>query len=574
MLDELKRRFGWSRKDLSADLTAGLTSGIAAIPDSMASALLAGINPLNGLYTMMVATPVAALFTSSQFMHVSTTGALSLGVGSSLYGIPDDQRLQAVFVLTLMIGGIQALMGLLRLGFLVRFVPHAVMTGFLNGVAVLIVVSQLANFTGYRSPYANPLARVLDTALNVRSMVPAVLVVGFAFILLLLALGRVRRTSQWAMVLAIAGASGVAAFFHSGAVPLVGDVTDVPRSLPGFAVPGFALVLDLVVPAISLSIIGLVQGAGISQGYPNPDGKFPNPSGDFLGQGAANVATSFFQGMPSGASISGTALVVSAGARSRWANVSCGVLIAAIVLLFAGLVKLIAMPALAALLLVVGVRSVKPAAIQTVWQTGRIPRVVMTLTFAGTLAMPLQYAVLLGVVTAVLLHLFQGANRIRLAELVPVKDGFPMEQPAPRRLASRRVTVLHPYGSLFYAAAKTLEEMLPTADGARQAVAILLLRGYDEFGSTMIGVLDRYARTLQSNGGRLMLAGVSAGVIAQMERTGLIGLIGRDNVFPERPQWGAAANQAILAAEAWLESLEPSGNRPAAPGGEAVGSAP
>ena len=479
MLDDLRRRFAWDRKDRGADLTAGLTTGIAAIPDSMASALLAGINPLVGLYTMIVATPVGALVTSSQMMHVSTTGALSLGVASSLYGVPDDQKLQAVFLLTLMIGLIQAAMGLLKMGFLVRFVPHAVMTGFLNGVAVLIVVSQLANFTGYRSPYANPLARVLDTALNVGSMVPAVLVVGFSFILLMIVFGKIERTSPWAMVLAMAGASGVAALLRSGAVPLVGDVTDVPRSLPAFAVPGFALVLDLVVPAISLSIIGLVQGAGISQGYPNPDGKFPNPSGDFLGQGAANVATSFFQGMPSGASISGTALVVNAGARSRWANFSCGVLIAAIVLLAADLVKLIAMPALAALLLVVGFRSIKPAALRTVWQTGRVPRVVMVITFLGTLAMPLQYAVLLGVATSVLLLQFQGANRIRLVELVPIKGGFPMEQPAPRELQSRRVTALQPYGSLFYAAARTFEENLPAAEEARQAAAIFLFRVYD-----------------------------------------------------------------------------------------------
>jgi SulP family sulfate permease len=557
MLDDLRRRFAWERKDRGADLTAGLTTGIAAIPDSMASALLAGINPLVGLYTMIVATPVAALVTSSQMMHVSTTGALSLGVASSLYGIPDDQKLQAVFVLTLMIGLIQAAMGLLKMGFLVRFVPHAVMTGFLNGVAVLIVLSQLANFTGYRSSYGTPVARALDTALNVASMVPAILAVGFSFILLLLVLERVERVSQWAMVLAMIGASIVAALFRSGVVPLVGDVTDVPRSLPAFAVPGFSLVLDLVVPAVSLSIIGLVQGAGISQGYPNPDGRFPNPSGDFLGQGAANVATSFFQGMPAGASISGTALVVNAGARSRWANVSCGVLIAVIVLVFANLVKLIAMPALAALLLVVGFRSIKVAAIRTVWQTGRVPRVVMTITFLGTLMMPLQYAVLLGVATAVLLLQFQGANRIRLVQLVPVEGGYPMEQPVPRQLPSRRVTALQPYGSLFYAAARTLEENLPAAEAARQAAVIFLLRGYDEFGSTMIGVLDRYTRTLQGNGGRLMLAGVGSGVLAQLERTGLIRLIGRENVFLEQPQWGAAANQALEAAEAWLESLPP-----------------
>jgi SulP family sulfate permease len=559
ILDDLKRRLAFDRKNLGADFTAGLITGVASIPDSMASAMLAGINPLTGLYTMIVATPIGALFTSSQMMHISTTGALSLAVGSALYGVPADQQLQAVFMLALMMGVIQTAMGLFKMGFLVRFVPHAVMTGFLNAVGVLIILGQLAQFTGYRSPNANAIARALDTLLNIRNMVLPIVIVGAVCILLMITLRRVKRVSQWSLALAMIGASALAAFSFFDVVPLVGDVTTVPRALPGFALPKFALFLDLIVPAFALSIIGLVQGAGISQGYPNPDGKFPDPSGDFLGQGVANLSTSFFQGMPSGGSLSGTALVVSAGAKSRWANFLSGVLIAATVLLFAGVVKLIAMPALAGMLIVVGYQTIKPAALRTVWQTGRVPRVVMMITFVGTLMMPLQYAVLLGVATAVLLYVFQGANRIQLVELVPVKGGFPKEQPVSRQLASRRVTGLYPYGSLFYAAAKTLEENLPAADEARQAAVIFLLRGYDEFGSTMIGVLDRYARTLQGNGGRLMLAGVSEGVFQQIERTGLLKLIGRENVFLAQPQWGVAANEALETAQAWLDGLDQPG---------------
>ena len=358
------------------------------------------------------------------------------------------------------------------------------------------------------------------------------------------------------MVLAMGGASALAALAAFDVVPLVGDVTSVPRALPGFMLPKFSLILDLIVPAFAISVIGLVQGAGISQGYPNPDGKFPDPSGDFLGQGAANLATSFFQGMPVGGSLSGTALIVKAGAKSRWANFLSGVLIAVIVLLFADVVKLIAMPALAGLLIVVGFQTIKPTAIRTVWQTGRVPRAVMLITFAGTLMMPLQYAVLLGVAT------------VHPALRVPGRQSRPtgragsgegrVSEGAARAAAaaSRRVTGLYPYGSLFYAAAKTLEENLPPAEEARQAVVIFLLRGYDQFGSTMIGVLDRYARTLQGNGGKLMLAGVSEGVFSQLERTGLLALIGRENVFVEQPQWGAAANQALEAAQAWLDTLD------------------
>lgn len=554
MLENLRQRFTINRKNLGTDFIAGLTLGIESIPDSMASALLAGINPLTGLYTMIVATPIGALFTSSEFMHISTTSAISLAVGSSLIGIPSEMKLQAVFMLALMVGLIQIALGLLRMGFLVRFVPYSVMTGFLNGVAVLIILGQVKDFTGYKSAYANKVAQALDTALNLEDILLPTLIVGLTTIVLIVLLGKIKRLSKFSLVLAMVIASAVAALPRFTSVQLVGDVTNVPNALPNFILPDFSLIFQLIIPAFALSIIGLVQGAGISQGYPNPDGKYPDPSGDFFGQGMANVATSFFQGMPAGGSLSGTALVVSAGAKTRWANVFVGILIAIIILLFADVVKLLAMPALAGLLIVVGFQTINPTAIQTVWQTGRIPQVVMLITFFGTLIMPLQYAVFLGVAISVMLYVFQQANRITLVELVPVKGGFPIEKPAPRHLSSHKITALYPYGSLFYAAAKTLEEILPAAEDAKRAVVILLLRGYDQFGSTMISVLDRYTRTVQGNQGRLMLAGVSDGVYSQLKRTGLLELIGQENVFLAQPQWGAAANEALEAAQLWLDS--------------------
>ena len=557
IIEAARKRWRIHPKNLGGDIVAGLISAIAAIPDSMASALLAGISPLTGLYTMIVATPVGALFTSSEMMHISTTSAISLAVGSSLAAIPADQRLQAVFMLAFLVGVIQITLGLLKMGFLVRFVPFSVMTGFLNGVAVLIILGQLNNFTGFASDYSNRVAQALDTALNWQDFVLPILIIGLATVLLILLFNRFKPTRQYSLILAMGIASALAALPPFNIVPLVGDVTEVPNSLPSFAFPAFSLLPSLIIPALAISVIGLVQGAGISQSYPNPDGKFPDPSGDFFGQGMANLATSFFKGMPAGGSLSGTALAVNAGAKSRWANFFVGILIAVIVLLFAGVVELIAMPALAGLLIVIGFQTIKPADIQTVWQTGLMPRAIMAITFIGTLIMPLQFAVFLGVVISILLFIFEQANRITLVELVPVEGGYPIEQPAPRQLPSRAVTALFPYGSLFYAAAKTLEENLPAAEDARQAVVIFLLRGYDQFGSTMIGVLDRYIHTVQDNDGKVMLAGVSPGVLTQLERTGLLQVIGRENVFLAQKQWGLAANQALAAGEAWIESLEP-----------------
>ena len=560
LVEGARKRWSIKRTNILPDFIAAFTLGVASIPDSMASALLAGISPLAGLYTMIVATPIGALFTSSEMMHISTTSALSLAVASSLAGLSPAARLQAVYTLALMVGVIQIALGLLKMGFLVRFVPHSVMTGFLNGVAVLIILGQIRDFTGFSSEYSNRVAQAVDTVMNIEQIILPILIVGLTTVLLIVVLDKIKLTSQFSFILAMAFASALTflPWFHL--VPVVGDVTEVPNTLPSFSLPDFSLILQLIVPAFALSVIGLVQGAGISQGYPNPDGKFPEPSGDFVGQGAANLAASFFQGMPCGGSLSGTAMVVNAGARSRWANFLVGVLIAITVLLFADLVKLIAMPALAGLLIVIGFRTLKFDAIRTVIQTGPVPAIVMLLTLFATLVMPLQYAVLMGVGLSVLLFVFHQANRLKLVELVPSdRSALPLEQPAPQRLSDHKVTILYPYGSLFYAAAKTFEENLPAAEDAKEAVVIFVFRGYDRFGSTMIAVLDRYNQVLQSNGGKVILAGISPGVLQQLERTGLLEKIGPENIFPVHQQWGVSAYEAYAAAQAWLDQVKPQG---------------
>ena len=183
------------------------------------------------------------------------------------------------------------------------------------------------------------------------------------------------------VVLTLPALSTAASF---AAVPTVGDISAIPRSLPQLAIPQPSLVLSLLLPAFSVAIIGLVQGAGVSQGTPNPDGRYPDVSRDFLGQGAANIATSLVGGIPAGGSVSGTALIMGAGARSRWGNIFVGLFVAAIVLLAAPLVERVPMPALAALLIVAGFQGLRVEQAVIAWKTGRISQVVMLVTFVAT----------------------------------------------------------------------------------------------------------------------------------------------------------------------------------------------
>ena len=556
------------RSHLAADLVAALTFAVVNVPQAMAHALLAMVNPVLGIYTLMVAVPVGAIFSSSVFMNVSTTGALSVAAGVVLIDFPAEQRAEALDVLVLLVGAIQMLTGLLRLGFLIRFVSNAVMTGFLNGVAVLIILGQLGDLTGYRSSFSNRVAQALDLLLRIgRIDIPATTIGGLT-LGLILALLLFKPLQRFAFIIAIAVATLLLTLLtlptgtNFATVATVGGIAAIPRSLPQLALPQLSLIWSLWLPALSVAIIGLVQGAGVSQGTPNPDGHYPDVSRDFLGQGAANVATSLVGGIPAGGSVSGTVLIMGAGARSRWGNIFVGLFVALIVLLAGPLVERVPMPALAALLIVAGFQGLRVVQAQLAWKTGLISRVVMVVTFLATLVMPLQFAVLFGVALSILLQTIRQSNKIVVTQWVLQAEGFPLEQPAPARVPSHRLTLLHVYGSLFFAAAKNMEEMLPKVGDATHAVVALSLRGQDEIGSTFVTVLQRYALALQARQSRLMMVGVDAVVREQLAKTGLLQLIGEENVFVATPQLGEALNQAVAAAHTWLESAAATGARP------------
>jgi len=560
-LQAAAKRLKPERGHLVADMVAALTFAVVNVPQAMGHALLAMVNPLLGIYTLMVAVPIGAIFSSSVFMNVSTTGALSVAAGVVLLEFPAGQRAEALVVLVLLVGAIQLLAGLFRLGFLVRFVSNAVMTGFLNGVAVLIILGQLSDLTGYQSSFSNRVAQALDLLLRIGQVDPQVTIIGVFSLALIVALLWHKALQRFAFIIAIAVATVLLLLLtlpalptagDFAAVPTVGSISAIPRELPQLALPQLSLVLTLLVPALSIAIIGLVQGAGVSQGTPNPDGRYPEVSRDFLGQGAANIATSFVGGIPAGGSVSGTALVMGAGARSRWANILVGVFVALIVLLAGPLVELVPMPALAALLIVAGFQGLRMEQAVMAWNTSRISRLVMLVTFLATLSIPLQYAVLLGVVLSILLNTFRQSNKVFVTQWVLQPEGFPLEQAPPKRLPSHQLTVLHVYGSLFFAAAKSMEEMLPAVGDATRAVVAVNLRGKSEIGSTFVTVLQRYAFALKARQSKLMLVGVDPLVREQLAKTGVLALIGDENVFVATPQLGEALNQAVKSANAWL----------------------
>ncbi len=507
--------------------------GVESVPDGLASGVLAGVNPLAGLYGYLYGMVGAALFTSSTLMAVQATGAMSLVVADADLGSrPDPER--ALWTLAALTGVVMIVAGLLRGGVLLRFVPSSVMTGFVTAVGVNIVLGQLGDFTGAETSGANRIMRTVDLLIHPWRIDLMTLLVGVVTLVLIVGLQRT-RLGALGLVVAIAVGSllaGVLGSLFDADVAVVGDIAAVPRSLPLPALPSLGDVPYLALPAVSLAFIGLVQGAAVSAAVPNPDGRPSVASRDFIGQGVGNVVSGLFRGMPVGGSMSASSLVATAGGRTRLSLAFAGGVMALVVLVLAGVVALVALPAIAALLMVVGAGAVKPARVQSVMRTGTVQTVVLALTFLLTLLIPVQYAVLVGVALAIVLHVVEQSNRVRVTRLDLDAEGRVRQGEPPDTVPGGEVLVLQPYGSLFFASAPMFRALLPRVDeGSRHAVVVLRLRGVEQIGLTLIDVLRGYARELQAQDGVLKLVVDNRQVLHQMEAEGLVGLVGPDHVY-------------------------------------------
>jgi SulP family sulfate permease len=432
------------------------------------------------------------------------------------------------------------------------FISNSVMTGFLSGVAVQVALGQIGDLTGFASEASIKLFQAIDTLLHFRQIHGSTLAIGLLTIGLVIGL-EYTRFRQYAYAVALIAVTLLVSMAGLDSVALVGDSTPISTVVPQIHLPDLSLMLRLVVPALAIAIVGLVQAAGVSNSIPNPDGEFPDPSGDFRGQGIANIATGFFGGLPVGGSLSGTALIRLMGGRTRWANIFTGVFGLVLLLLFGQLIEALPMPALAGLLVIAGAEIIDGPRILTAWRTGSVSTAMMLITFTGVLFMPIQYAVMTGVFLHILQHVFRSAEKVRIERIVPLGNGRYAEAEPPEQISNGQIVILQPVGSLFFAGAARFEDLLPVTVPVERAVVILRLRDRDEVGSTFIEILERYSHKLQANGCRLILVGVSQRVYEQLQETGLSDLIGHENIFKARSEFNAALEEATVMAQDWLE---------------------
>ena len=545
-------------RDLVADMVAGFTNAVVSVPSGMATAALAGVNPVYGLYATVVSPTVGGLFTSSQVMQIATTGASALTAGQAIAVYPAEERGAALFVLVGLAGLFLVAFGLLRAGRLVRYISYPVMTAFLSGVAAALLMDQAAQFAGYSSQVPFTLGAFVDLLVRLNEVSWTTVAIGSIALVIMVSLARTPAAGGASFV-ALVVPTVVAFWWRPEGVALVRDVSEIPAGPPPFELPDLTVLTPgLVGSAVALAVVIAVQGAGVSQAVLNPDGTRADTSRDMLAQGLGNTAASFFNGMPTGASVGQSALNVQVGARSRFAMIFHGLGMLVIIVLASQLVGLVPMTVLAAILMVAAFRAIRFTAMRSIWQVGGSARWAMAVTFLATLLTTVPMAVAIGVVLSLVLFIVRAGQAVEVHGLEIDDEGLIHVVPAPETLRSHAVTVLDVDGSLYFAAARTLRERLPPASSGQGAAVVLRVRGNTQIGATFIEEINDYAEQLARRGGRLYLSGVTTKLALRILRSERVALDEEVILVPGEEILGASLREAVGLAHEWVDRGEPS----------------
>jgi len=396
---------------LRADLLAGLTGAVVVLPQGVAFATLAGMPPQYGLYAAMVPCIVAALFGASRLMVTGPANAISLttmALIAPLAVVGSARYVELVLTLTFLVGVMQVLLGLARAGALVEKVPHSVVVGFTAGAAVLIANSQISPFLGLALPRGQPVFDNLRVALSSIGQTQPMAVLAGASTIVLAVLARPWNRIVPAMLVAVVGATLVtlgAGLVWPGTGPLP-TVSALPGALPPLSWPDLSLdtVRALFGATLVMTLLALTEAAAIARSVARARGDTLDGHQEFIGQGLANLAGSFFSAYPASGSFNRSGVNVASGARSPLSAVAAALFLVMLLAFVGPLAKYLPLAVISGLLMVVAWGLIDRREIAHLWHQGTSERVPLCVTAVATVTLSLEWAILLGLTSAVLVR--------------------------------------------------------------------------------------------------------------------------------------------------------------------------
>ena len=520
----------YSRQDFSADLLAGLTVGLVALPLAMAFGIASSVTPQAGLYTAIVAGALISALGGSRMQIGGPTGAFVVIVA----GVVAKFGVSGLALVTMMAGVMLIIMGLTGLGSAVKFIPRPVTIGFTNGIALLIASTQIKDFLGLKTgdvPSAFlPRMTVLMQSMGTISW--GAVAVSLATLAVIILLPRFTKRIPGS-ILAMLGCTLAVALLGLPLETIGSKFGGIPSGFPRISVPAFKLdhVLTLFPSAMTVALLAAVESLLSAVVADSMSGTKHNSNVELVAQGIANFASPLFGGIPATGAIARTATNIRAGARTPISGIIHAATLLMVLVIAAPLARYIPLATLAAVLFVVAYNMGEWREIGTIVRLSKADIAVWATTFALTVLADLTVAVEVGIVLAALLYIYRISQTTTVEAVTQdyIRDG------QPHILQDKHlpvyVTILRIHGPFLFGTTEKLAEA--TADlGGFPAVVIVRLRNMTALDATGLHALEVFANRLRKSGRTLLLCGARDQPAQLLQKADFIEHIGRENVLP------------------------------------------
>ncbi|WP_079525737.1 SulP family inorganic anion transporter [Solibacillus isronensis] len=538
---------GYSFAHFKKDLLSGTIVGIIAVPLAMSFAIASGVKPEYGIYTAIIAGILISLLGGSKFQIGGPTGAfvpILLGV-VLVYGYEN------LLIAGLMAGIMLLLMGIFRLGSLIKFIPRPVTVGFTAGIAVIIFTGQIGNFLGLTNMEQHEKfhMNVLEIASNIETVNFYSLLVAIISFALILMAPKVLPKVPGALI-GIIVSSFVTVLFLQGHVATIGSTYGaIPNTLPQFHIPEitFERIYMLIGPAFVIAMLGGIESllsAVVADGMTNSK---HNSNRELIGQGVANIVTPFFGGIPATGAIARTATNIKSGAVSPMSGVIHGIFVLVTLLLLAPLAVHIPLASLAPVLMMVAWNMSERHHFAHILKLKSGDSLVLCITFLLTVFMSLTVAVMAGLILAVILFAKSMGDSLTVSKVLPNLDrenGKLQPQIVSDFHDCPQISIYTIEGPLFFGAAEKFEQTMLTIQ-ERPKVFILRMRKVPYIDSTGEEYFRNILQNINSYGGKVFVTNVQPGLEQMLKRSGLYDLMEAEHFYNTTSDAISAACQYI-----------------------------
>lgn len=540
---------GYSFAHFKKDLLSGTIVGIIAVPLAMSFAIASGVKPEYGIYTAIIAGILISLLGGSKFQIGGPTGAFV----PILLGIVLVYGYENLLIAGLMAGTMLLLMGIFKLGSLIKFIPRPVTVGFTAGIAVIIFTGQIGNFLGLTNMEQHEKfhMNVYEIASNIDTVnFYSLLVAMISFALILMA-PKVLPKVPGALI-GIIVSSVVTVLFLQGHVATIGSTYGaIPNTLPQFHIPEVTLerIYMLIGPAFVIAMLGGIESllsAVVADGMTNSK---HNSNRELIGQGVANIVTPFFGGIPATGAIARTATNIKSGAVSPLSGVIHGIFVLITLLLLAPLAVHIPLASLAPVLMMVAWNMSERHHFVHILKLKSGDSLVLCITFLLTVFMSLTVAVMAGLILAVILFAKSMSDSLTVSKVLPNlknENGKVHPHIVADLHECPQISIYTIEGPLFFGAAEKFEQTMLKTIQENPKVFILRMRKVPYIDSTGEEYFRNILQNIKASGGIVFLTNVQPGLEQMLKRSGLYNLMEEEHFYH-------TTNEAISAAFQYIQ---------------------